>query len=67
MSSISWSADQRVDLIADPDQAYQDVRDAHAWATREMQSAPASSPRAYILTQERKRLADIAWRLKRIL
>lgn len=54
----------RADRVADPVQAYEDVKRAHEWATRQLETAEAPL-RRYALTQERKRLADIAWRLRR--
>ena len=41
------------------------VRQAHAWATRELATAEAGSIREFCLSSERERLAAIAWRLKR--
>jgi len=52
------------DRLADTRAAYQDAREAHEHVSREL--AETTLPmRVYNLTAERKRLADIAWRLKR--
>jgi hypothetical protein len=64
VSCFTFSDSFRADKIADPEECYQDARAAHAWATRELEGA-TEPMRIYNLTQERKRLADIAWRLKR--
>ena len=53
-----------VDKVADPEQAYQDAREAHGYVTRELATASGQA-RTYNLTQERNRLASIAWALKR--
>jgi len=62
---MTWVDDSRPERIADPEVAYADVRIGHAWATQELATAAAGSIREYNLTMERRRLADIAWRLKR--
>ena len=51
--------------FADPHQAFQDVREAHAWATRELATAEPQSTRAWVLTVERKRLAGLSYEIKR--
>jgi hypothetical protein len=62
--STFWVDDSNPDRIAEPEEAYWEAREAHAWATQEL--ATAADPwRIFNLTQERKRMADIAWRLKR--
>ena len=59
-----WVEDSNPARIADPETAYQDAREVHAFITRELEST-SNPTRVYHLTQERKRLADIAWKLKR--
>ena len=51
--------------FADPHQAFQDVREAHRWATRELATAEPQSTRAWVLTEERKRLAGLSYEIKR--
>jgi hypothetical protein len=51
--------------FADPHQAFQDVREAHTWATRELATAEPQSTRAWVLTEERKRLAGLSYEIKR--
>jgi len=51
--------------FADPHQAFQDVREAHRWATRELAMAEPQSTRAWVLTEERKRLAGLSYEIKR--
>jgi hypothetical protein len=51
--------------FADPHQAFDDVREAHAWATRELAAAEPQSSRAWVLTEERKRLAGLSYEIKR--
>ena len=54
-----------VEKISDPGAAYVDVKAAHQWVTRELQLT-TDPMRVFNLTKERKRLADIAFRLKRL-
>jgi len=63
VSNLTWE-DARPDLIAEPSLAYADACEAHRWATQ-ARTETSDPTQVYILTQERKRLADIAWRLKR--
>jgi hypothetical protein len=49
----------------DPEQAFEDVREAHAWVTRELATAEPQSTRAWMLTEERKRLAGLSYEIKR--
>ena len=65
MRPATWVDDCAPERIADPEVAMQDVRQAHAWVTQELAAAEPGSIRLYVLTQERGRLAEIAWRLKR--
>jgi len=62
-----WSDQFRVDRIPTDglklSKMRQDVREAHAWVSRALESA-TESIRVWNLGQERKRLAAIAWRLK---
>jgi len=53
--------------MADPEQAYEDVKEAHIWITARLATVEPGSIREFVLIQERKRLADIGWRLHRIL
>ena len=73
---MNWQDGTFVNKMADPEQAYRDCREAHAWVSRELETArdvwatrqvesDSDRIRVYCLTQERKRLADIAWKLKR--
>jgi hypothetical protein len=62
-TNLTWE-DTRTDLIADPRQAFDDVKWAHAWATRAWESAEENSPRKFILMQERQRLAEIGRKLR---
>lgn len=50
--------------LADPETAYQDARETHAYLTAEL-AATQDPDRIYHLTAERKRLADLAWAIKR--
>jgi hypothetical protein len=50
---------------ADPHQAFEDVREAHAWATRELATAEPQSTRVWVLTEEQKRLAGLSYEIKR--
>ena len=52
-------------LYADPHQAFEDVREAHGWVTRELAAVEAGSYREYMLTGERKRLAGLSYEIKR--
>lgn len=71
-----WVDDRTPERLAEADllHAMQAVRDAHEWATAELQMvseemAEAKTDRLGIrffnLTEERKRLAEMAWRIKR--
>jgi hypothetical protein len=51
--------------FADPHQAFEDVREAHAWATAELATAEPQSTRAWVLIEERKRLAGLSYEIKR--
>lgn len=51
-----WTDNVRVDLIRDKEEALESIREAHAWATRELQTA-TEPIRRYNLDLERKRLA----------
>ena len=51
--------------FADPHQAFQDVLEAHRWATRELATADLQSTRAWLLLEERKRLAGLSYEIKR--
>lgn len=62
-----WADGFWPERVADPATAYADARQAHAWVSRELATAGPRSIREFCLTQERKRLADIAWRLKRLM
>ena len=62
--ATNWVDGSFPDRMADPEQAMVDVREAHAWATQELATAAPGSIREYCLTEERKRLAGIAWILK---
>lgn len=53
-----------VSKLADPKQAYRDVLDVHKHVTETLDSATELN-RAFILREERKRLAGIAWAIKR--
>lgn len=64
VSCFTYTDNFRADKVADPEFAYAVVRQAHAWATRQLETA-TGAVRQFCLIQERKRLADIAWRLKR--
>jgi hypothetical protein len=61
---MDWVEDSNPARMADPETAYRDVREVHAFITRELERT-AVPIRVYHLTQERKRLAEIAWKLKR--
>jgi hypothetical protein len=64
VTCFTYTDSFRSDMIADPLEAYEDCVAAHRWATRELDGA--SEPmRRFNLISERKRLADIAWKLKR--
>lgn len=52
------------DRVADPAQAYGDVRAAHAWVSAQL-AAAVDPTRRWNLEAERRRLAGIAWYLKR--
>lgn len=52
-------------LYADPHQAFEDVRKAHAWVTRELSTAGSNPTRAWVLTEERKRLAGLSYEIRR--
>ena len=66
---MAWRYDDRRASLefryADPHQAFQDVREAHTWATRELATAEPQSTRAWVLTEERKRLAGLSYEIKR--
>ena len=51
--------------FADPHQAFEDVRKAHAWATAELATAEFNPTRAWVLTEERKRLAGLSYEIRR--
>lgn len=53
-----------VSRLNDPKQAYRDVLEAHRFVTAKLETAPTPVSR-YELTEERKRLAEIAWAIKR--
>lgn len=63
MDSGFWIDDSNPDKAANPRLALADAREAHGWASRQLASA-VNPNRVYNLTQERNRLAAIAWRLK---
>lgn len=52
-------------VFADPTQALHDVREAHAWASAELAVAEPMSTHAWVITEERKRLAVIFQEIKR--
>jgi hypothetical protein len=64
VSDLTFTDSFRADRIADPEEAYQECVAAHRYATRQLETATGEI-RRFCLMQERKRLADIAWRLKR--
>ena len=66
MSAPAWRDGFSARHVADPFQAAVDVREAHGWATRTLAKVPRGSIREFNLDQERKRLAGIAWELKRL-
>jgi hypothetical protein len=51
--------------FADPHQAFEDVRKAHEWATAELAAAESNPTRAWVLTEERKRLAGLSYEIRR--
>lgn len=61
---MNWTDQFSPDRIADVEQAIEDVREAHRWATRERDLAEPGSIREYCLSQERIRLAHIHAALK---
>ena len=63
MSSETFVDNFRVAKIADPEVAYKDVKACHAWVTWQLETA-VEAMREYNLHEERKRLADIGWRLR---
>lgn len=64
VSCFTFTDAFRVDKVANPRECLAHCRAAHAWVTRELETA-TSPVRQFELDRERKRLADIAWRLKR--
>jgi hypothetical protein len=64
VTNLTYSDSFDADRVASRSTAYDDVREAHEWVTRELEDA-TETMRVYCLTQERKRLAAIGWRLKR--
>lgn len=60
-----WADNFNANKIADPVQCLKDCREAHAYVSRELEST-SNPQRAWNLGQEKKRLAGIAWALKRV-
>ena len=58
----SWQSET---LYADPRTALADVKAAHHWAENELKNVRPGSIREYCLTQEKKRLCELAWKIKR--
>ena len=58
----SWQSET---LYCDPRTALADVKAAHHWAKNELKSVRPGSIREYCLTQEKKRLCELAWKIKR--
>lgn len=52
------------DRLADPGQALRDLREAHAWVSREILEAEEMSTRLYNLVKEKERLFRIFWQIK---
>ena len=65
MTRNYWVDGFFADKLADPETAYKDVREAHEYVTRQLQNADLPQ-RIFNLKEERKRLAGIAWKLKRL-
>jgi len=64
MSSQTYDAGRdRYILIKHPEEAMEAIKQAHCWATRQLEDA-TDPGRIGILTEERKRLAGIYSRLK---
>ena len=59
----SFSDELNIDKLTDP-RAYEDVKAAHAWVTKELEDCERLTVRHDVLTNERRRLAGIAWRLQ---
>jgi hypothetical protein len=51
--------------FADPSLAFADIHVAHRWATAQLATAEPQSTRAWVLTEERKRLAGLSYEIKR--
>ena len=51
--------------LRDPRTALADVKAAHHWAENELKNVRPGSIREYCLTQEKKRLCELAWKIKR--
>jgi len=64
VSCFTFTDSFRADMIAEPMEAYEDCVAAHRWVTRELDNATDPRRRFNLIT-ERRRLADIAWKLKR--
>jgi hypothetical protein len=64
VSPASYEDGFFVRRLAEPEQAYRDCKQAHATATAMLETAPTPASQ-YSLTEERKRLAGIAWAIKR--
>lgn len=60
----AWVESSAPERIKDPVQAYEDVKEAHQWVSLEMDQA-TEPMRRWNLEQERKRLAGIAYALRR--
>ena len=52
-------------MLVDPAQAMAEVKHSHEWASRELSAVAPGSIREFCLTEERKRLAGIAWQIRR--
>jgi hypothetical protein len=62
--AVNWQDGFFVKHLAEPLLAYRDVLESHRFVTAELETAPTPTSQ-YELTEERKRLAGIAWAVKR--